>query len=462
MPDQFVRFQAIGVESLGVGNFAGHKRCQHRNPHTTEGPRAGIPPVSLVDEVEHLEAALTAIDRDARARRGERGRRPAGCYDVLITGAPRYDGQNGGPLSEEDELKWAVACVTWLRSVLSEGVIIANAYLHRDEASPHVHVTIVPWNEESQRIDWRTCRARMAGVEPRPRLTFEGLLSKTKADGSAKSEEELEEDKGRARKIRATDKRAAGREMTAILDSYHAQVSEPFGIGRGDRGNRRRHRKVDRRKALDLEVEGAERAAKLAREREATAKTGAEAAELEAEEEEKRVKAARDDWAKAEEEEKRVRRELGRTKEELEAKRREYDQVVADIEAGRPGSTVGRELRENAAAWEKEVKGARVYMEGVRGQLSDGRSLKTALAVPGHRLDEALGEEQALELLHGRIESERSAAQAAGYKAGYSAGVQELWSRFQAFAREVGDDFLARFQSWNRGQGRERASGPER
>ena len=271
LADQFVRFKAVSLSALGTGRLARHTRGQIRSEHTREGPRAGTPPVQLVDEPGALEAALGAIDRDTRARGGQKGRRPAGCYDALFTGPNRYDGQNGEPLSYEDELKWAAACIVWLRESLPPGCIIANATLHRDEGSPHVHATIVPWCDETQSIDWRTVRARMAKMEPRAKLSFDGLLGRTKENGEEKTKEELDRDKGQVARLRANDKRAASKEMGAIIDDFYASVSSRFGIGRGDKGSGRRYRAVDRRIAAELDAKGAKAEAERARKREAAA-----------------------------------------------------------------------------------------------------------------------------------------------------------------------------------------------
>ena len=292
MADQFVRFKAVNLNALGPGRLARHLRGDIRSEHTREGSRTGTPPVSLIDERTQLRPALEAIDRDARKRAGEKGRRPAGCYECMFTGPNRYDGLNGAPLSEEQELAWARACMEWLRERLPAGCVIANSYLHRDESSPHLHVTIVPWCDETECLDWRTVRARMAGMEPRGKLSFDGLLGKTKEDGTKKSEAELKADKGKVSKLRAADKKAASEEMTKILDLYHEAVSVPFGIGRGDRGNKRRHRAVDRRIAAELEAQGAEEKAKHA-------KFQADMAELQEEAAAKRANAAKKKEEKA-------------------------------------------------------------------------------------------------------------------------------------------------------------------
>lgn len=437
MPDQFVRFKAIGLESLGAGRYAGHKRCQHRTEHTLEGPRAGIPPVHLVDEVAELEPALAAIDRDARARSGERGRRPAGCYDVLMTGAPRYDGQNGEPLSYEDELKWATACIVWLRSRLPPGCILANAYLHRDEASPHVHATIVPWCKETKLLDWRTCRARLAGVEPRPRLKLAGLS------------------KAEQRRAKAEDKRLAGEEMRAVLDSFHEAVSVPFGIGRGDRGNRRRHRAVSRRRAAELEERGAELAAKLAADREALAKTSAKAAELDADrrvekareraelEEERDAKAK----ASAERNEARAAKALAESKRLEAANKRgrdQYRQIVEDIEAGRPDSAAGREQRERLEAAERDRDRA---LERGAAWNEERMRLKLALGVPQDELGRVVDVGGAHELVRRVMERGRDL-------------VLDALRRFGDGSAER-HRFVRAFGQWLRRDTRERGSGRE-
>ena len=262
------------------------------------------------------------------------------------------------------------------------------------------------------------------------------------------------------REIRAADKRASGKEMTAILGSFHTRVSEPFGIGRGDRGNRRRHRKVDHRKALDLEVEGAELQARVSAEREAMAKASADAAELAAREEEARAAKALKDWAQGERESKRLQRE----NEDLAKKNEEgaatLAQVIEDIEVAKPGSAAGRAQRE-------ELEESRAVLARVHGTEARDRArerevlaLKSQLAVPGHRLGEALGEDEARQLVRVQL----TGAQERGYATGFKAGMARMLELLEEFVAAVpaARPFLEAFSGWREARARAVRAGPER
>ena len=282
MPAQFVNISAANTTALGAGGLARHKRAELRDEQTLDGPRAGIEPVPLVDEAAQLGDAFTALEKDRLARVGKRGRRPAGAYNILMTGPPRYDGENGTPLNAEQEIAWAKACQKWLEDSLPDGVVIAASYLHRDESSPHVHATIIPWSNETQCIDWRTVRARMAGEKPRAKLKFEGMSGKDASPAA----------KAKARKIKAADRRSASEEMKAILDSFHSQVSAKWGIEREKGGKGRRHRAVDRRVSSERDAEAAAQRAAQAEARAAKAREAAKAAATKRETEEEALAAA--------------------------------------------------------------------------------------------------------------------------------------------------------------------------
>ena len=264
MVAQFVNIEVGDRSALGSGGLARHKRTVTRDQHTTEGPRAGTPAVHLVDEVEGTREALAFLEEDRRRRAGKRGRPPSGVYNALFTGPARYDGLNGPPLTLEQELAWAEQCLAWLRERAPDA-IIAAAILHRDEASPHLHVTLIPRYQppekgkelEPARLDWRAVRAQLAGRPVRPKIKTAGL-SKTDI-----------------RKVRAKDKKEAQADMVALLDSVHDQVMAPYGIARAQTGEGKRRVAVDRRIAAELEAQAAEAAAERSCARQLKADTAA-------------------------------------------------------------------------------------------------------------------------------------------------------------------------------------------
>ena len=433
MPAQFVNFEAANISALGAGGLARHKRADLRDEHTEKGPRAGIKPVPLVDEGAQLQTALEAIEKDRRGRSGERGRRPAGCYNVLLTGPPRYDGLNGGPLSEDDELKWASACIVWLKNSLPDGVIIAAAYLHRDEAAPHVHVTIVPWCEETNQIDWRTVRARMAGREPRPKLELKGMSGKNAPSAQ----------KAKARNIKAADRRAAGEEMKAILDSFHAEVSAPFGIERVKGGQGRRHRAVDRRVAAELEAKGAEAVAERARADQAAAQASADQAKRDARAAELRRNRARRERDKARKDAGAWRTRAARVREEsARADRAEAKLVEVESERDQAREDLERVTHERDGA-HTDAAATRQFLSE---KLGDIRRLEKSA-------DDAKSEHEA-ELKRVREEGRRE-----GHKAGERAEHKRITTLVAGFIEAVpaASEVVRMLLRWVRAQAKTKA-----
>lgn len=354
MVAQFLNVEAGDMSSLGSGGLALHKRTATRDEHTTQGPRAGTPAVHLVDEVEGTRAALAFIADDRRRRAGRRGRPPGGTYNFLFTGPARYDGSNGNPLSEEQELAWARQCVEWVQERAPDA-IVAAAVLHRDEAAPHVHLTLVPRYQpslgpgkerEPARIDWRAVRAQLAGRPVRGKLKTAGLS------------------KREVSKLRAADKKEAQADMVALLDAFHADVSEPFGIARAVTGEGKRRRAVDRRVAAELEATAAE----AQRERAERAQREAKAEAAKAEE---RARAA----AAEEEAAREAAAELGPQVATLRTEKAGLEAEAAtlrdELEAGRGGglrrrSERGRGLKAEAKAKGEEAEAARQAAEKAR------------------------------------------------------------------------------------------------
>ena len=362
MPAQFVDFKLGSMSSLAVGKLANHKRGVHRHEHTAEGPRAGTAPVHLVDEVEGTRLALEAIDADRRERAGKRGRPPSGVYDVLFSGPARYDGSNGKPLSRRKERKWADACVEWVREHAPQAVI-ANAVLHRDEASPHVHLTLIPLEGAAVEggalaLDWKAVRARLAGGEPRAKLKVKGL------------------DKAERNRLHAADRKAMKNDMVLLQDSFHAEVSAKYGIEREAGGAGRRGQGVDRRIAAELEAAAATKRAEEARAAaERDTKAAQVAQERRVEEEAALAKAETERREKARaatlmaEDERRAELELqtaaDRRLERVEAK---IQEAAAVGSAGR----VGRQAKRGQAIREAHLE-VLVRVRGQRDQATAGR-----------------------------------------------------------------------------------------
>lgn len=422
---QFVNFEAGTLASLGAGNLAKHKRGATRDEHTAEGPCAGIPPVYLVDEVKGTRRALEAIDRDTRARVGRRGRKPSGVYDVLFTGPPRYDGENGTPLSEKDELAWAHACVEWVTKRAPD-VIIANAVLHRDEGSPHVHLTLVPL--EGVALDWKGVRARLAGREPRGKIKVKDLEA---------SERQA---------LFSADRKAMTGDMRAILTSFHETVSAKYGIERQKGGAGRRRRAVDRRITAELEAQAAEAAAaravekqRQAEERARVAKAGKEEADAELENVRETRKQEKTAATKAAEADRRA--ELAR-EEEARGRLERIETAIAVASAGRLGKK-GRTGQALLDAKDRELVEVRDEL-GQRVTNLEAENARLAPVAASAQKVKERGDRLQRQVL------EHPAALAAAEDQGFGAGVRSAIGRYGAVVGGRTAHLLADVAGWIR------------
>ena len=140
--------------------------------------------------------------RNARKRQGQKGGRPPNeAVMILLAGPPPYGTLEQWP--DDMELKWAKASDAWARTVFGKGPVFVSC-LHRDETSPHLHVTGVPVC--GGRISWN---ARLAELMP---------------------------------KVAARDR------YRALQDSYHETVGKKFGLARGVPGSKAAHTKPQRQK----------------------------------------------------------------------------------------------------------------------------------------------------------------------------------------------------------------------
>ena len=140
--------------------------------------------------------------RNSRKRRGQKGGRPPNeAVMILLAGPPAYGTLAQWP--DDMELKWAKASDAWARKVFGDGPVFVSC-LHRDEKSPHLHVTGVPLCDG--RISWN---ARLAELLP-------GVAARDR--------------------------------YRALQDSYHSEVGKRFGLARGVPGSKAVHTKPQRQK----------------------------------------------------------------------------------------------------------------------------------------------------------------------------------------------------------------------
>ena len=233
MAAQFMRFEAVGMEGFGEGWLAKHVRGETRSKQTNEGARAGHGVLALFPDREEEARALLAADTATRT--GRTGR-PKGGYDIVVSGPPRWRSHEfiETGWTEERAESWGRDVVGWFEKNLLTGSILARAMFHKDEGAPHVHLLLIPFSAELGRMDYAAVRAKLAGEAvslPAPRLS----------------------------------RRKCGEQMQSIHDRLHADVSSGYGIERGDRGNGKRRRALQRRKAAEAEEKDAKEAAERAK-----------------------------------------------------------------------------------------------------------------------------------------------------------------------------------------------------
>ena len=106
---------------------------------------------------------------------------------------PPWDDQNAWPLKRV--LAFSREAIAWVERHAGPQSVIAAAYLHTDERSPHLHVLVVPVGADG-RLGWKQIE-RNFGLDP-------------KATGSAI--------------------------FRSMQDGFHKEVGAPFGLGRGEVG----------------------------------------------------------------------------------------------------------------------------------------------------------------------------------------------------------------------------------
>ena len=153
----------------------------------------------------------------------------------MFAGPPPFEAPDRWP--KEKVLDWAEKSAAWAEAFFKSGsgdAVIATASLHLDETSPHLHVLAAPLVRDSKgaKFAWKQIRRKAASAVAGERVTN------------------------------------WHRHGEIIQDAYHAKVGSQFGLGRGERGSKRRHAEPDRVAGLQTRVRGTER---LARERVAAA-----------------------------------------------------------------------------------------------------------------------------------------------------------------------------------------------
>ena len=233
---------AIGLRrGLMDGAAIPRRRAHIRGDIRSEATELANADVEGPPDVVALTTSITDDEFDALQRerkrylRGKRGRPPKQVAEFVMWGPPRHAAENAWP--RERSVEWAEASLAWVKKHFPDSPI-TDSSLHLDEGSPHIHVALYPRYKDAagetaygwQRAE-KAASERLAGAEP---------LLNSERQG-------------------ARGREAAGAAMRLLLDSYHAEVGEKFGLTRGVRGSGRRHQAVtvdeaSRRHAKDREA----------------------------------------------------------------------------------------------------------------------------------------------------------------------------------------------------------------
>ena len=170
-------------------------------------------PVVVLEADEAGARALVDEKMDARKKARTKGRVPAVAQDFIFAGPPAY-AKREEVWSEEEELRFAVESLAWLKDIAGPNSVVVAAALHRDEASPHVHVLLVP-------------------------IASDGRLSWTRV---------LDEACDRL----SPDVRIRGSACLRFLhDDFYARVGSRFGLLRGAQGGRASAQALDWSKRME-------------------------------------------------------------------------------------------------------------------------------------------------------------------------------------------------------------------
>ena len=203
MPDT----QVVRVEhraTLG-GRLTAHVDGRRR-PQEAKS-RAGLEPIIRVaGDMVAAARAIKAGWAERKARQG-RGPKPSPVVEFVFAGMPPWDDPNAWPV--ERVMAFAREAVAWVERHAGPRSVIAAAYLHTDERSPHLHVLVVPVGENG-RLGWKQIE-RSFGLDPR-------------ATGSAI--------------------------FRSMQDCFHKEIGTGFGLGRGEVGSTARHQPINRSRGL--------------------------------------------------------------------------------------------------------------------------------------------------------------------------------------------------------------------
>lgn len=212
------------MQRIGVFRVERHKSMPTPLAKHIEGETR---PEEAVGRAEYRGRACIRLAGDpdladcrlAEARAIKRPGRPGlSSVEIFASGPPPFEAPDAWAAARV--MAWARRCGEWLVDAIGPDAVLRNLELHVDERSPHLHGDIVPLVRDQRGLkrSWEAVAAKMIGHPS--------------AKGPAV--------------------------MQAIQDRYYENVSQPFGLGRGEIGSRRRHEPPDRDKGLRERVQDAE------------------------------------------------------------------------------------------------------------------------------------------------------------------------------------------------------------
>ena len=312
--------------------------------------------------------------------------------------------------TREEQESYFETAFEWFVGRAGPHSMVSCAAIHWHETSPHMQILIAAVGMTDERVQ----AGKTKGKDGKVRYRYKRTGRKVRRVGWTAIRDGFSPGKGRD-----SDR------MSRMQDCFHAEVASRFGLERGEVGSQAVHAEIDRAKAARDRAEEAELEEAAVLERVALGRSQAALAEATADQLDARVATVRDGWGEAERESKRLKRENEDLAEKNKAAAATYAQVVEDIEAGREGSALGRELRETAEEAKRYLAGSGPEVDRER------RALKAALAVSRHELGRSLSDEAAGELVQGRLELARRD------------GVRTLWAKLRVAAGEKGAAYLA-------------------
>lgn len=233
---RFAKHKLSGSSLAAMGEHMGrHRDTPNADPARWADNRTWTPEGGWVtwgerEPVKGSQVAAVAEHlADFQARGGRIQKNAVVCLEAIMTASPEAFAAPGFDLDA-----WAEAQIAWARGVFGDANV-AEAVLHLDETSPHVHLLVVP---------------EVAKAEKRGR----------KAKGA-------ERGTGPLKPCLAANDYMGDRALLSALQSDYAAAMAPFGLERGVQRSRATHKTVKHwyGEVAEREAERAETAQALGR-----------------------------------------------------------------------------------------------------------------------------------------------------------------------------------------------------